>query len=93
MNAPPTSPFLDLLEQIASGIQIFEPYFRHGYDLEGFQDLVHRLKEMEHLGLVGRVWTQVRESGGKEYYNLAMVTNGLTNEGEQLLAAYRAPEK
>jgi len=89
MSTHTTSPFLDLLEQIASGILIFEPYFRHGYDLEGFQDLVHRLKEMEQLGLVGRVWTQVRESGGREHYNLAMVTGGLTADGERLLSQQR----
>ncbi len=55
-----------------------------------FQDLVHRLQEMERLGLVTHVWTQTRQSAGTDYYDMAMVTRGLTEEGERLLASLDA---
>lgn len=84
-----TSPFLDLLERIAEGITIYEPYPRTSQALIEFQDLVHRLLEMERLGLVTHVWTQARQIAGSDYYDMAMVTRGLTTEGEKLLADQR----
>ena len=69
-----TTPLIDLLQQIASGVTIYEPYPRTSQALVEFQDLVHRLQEMERLGLVTKVWTQTKESGGSEYYDMAMVT-------------------
>jgi hypothetical protein len=83
-----TTPLIDLLQQIASGITIYEPYPRTSQALVEFQDLVHRLQEMERLGLVTRVWTQVRQIAGSEYYDMAMVTRGLTEEGERVLAEH-----
>lgn len=84
-----TSPFLDLLERIAEGITIYEPYPRTSQALVEFQDLVHRLLEMERLGLVTLVWTQVRQIAGSDYYDMVIVTSGLTVKGKKLLAELR----
>ena len=85
-----SSSYLQLLEQIASGIVIFEPLSRRGRELLEFQALVERLLEMHQLGLVHQVWTQKREIAGTEYYDMAVVHGGLTAEGEQLLEQQRA---
>lgn len=45
---------------------------------------------MEKLGLVRHIWTQVREIAGTQYYDMAMVQGGLTEEGERLLAEQRS---
>ncbi len=84
-----TSAYLQLLEQIASGIVIYEPFYRRGHELLEFQALVERLLKMHQLGLVHQVWTQKREIAGTEYYDMAVVRGGLTAEGEQLLAKQR----
>ena len=81
-------PVIRLLKQIASGITIYKPYPRTSQALVEFQETVARLQGMERLGLVTKVWTQVRESGGSEYYDMAMVTRGLTEDGERLLAEH-----
>ena len=85
-----TTPFLDLLQQIASGTTIYEPFPRNARGIQEFQDTVARLQEMERQGLVRRIWTQVREIAGTEYYDMAMVQGGLTEEGECLLAEQRS---
>lgn len=87
-----TSPFLDLLQQIASGICIFEPFRRTGREMMEFQDMAHRLLEMERLGLIRRTFTQVREIAGTQYYDLVMVQGGLTTEGERLLSEHQQTE-
>jgi hypothetical protein len=46
------SSFLDLLQQIASGIQIFEPFHRTARNLQEFQCTVERLLKMERLALI-----------------------------------------
>ena len=84
-----TSAYLHLLEQIASGIVIFEPLYRRGRELLEFQATVERLLEMHQLGLVHQVWTQKREIAGTEYYDMAVVRGGLTTGGEQLLEEQR----
>lgn len=84
-----TMPFLDLLIQIRSGIEIFEPFYRNKEGMREFQDLVHRLQEMERAGLVSHVFTQVRQRAGEENIDLAMVRGGLTAEGERLLAEHQ----
>lgn len=81
-----SSPFLDLLKQIGGGVVIFEPFRRDTQGLQEFQDLVHRLREMERLGLVGRLFTQTRTTYRTEYVGLVMVQGGLTAEGRRLLA-------
>jgi len=80
------SAFLDLLKQISSGVMIFEPYPRTAEGMSQFQDTVHRLREMERLGLVGRLFVQTRANREGEYVDLVMVQNGLTDEGRRLLA-------
>ena len=80
------SAFLDLLKQIGSGVVIFEPFPRTAEGMSEFQDTVHRLREMERLGLVGRLFLQTRANREGEYVDLVMVQNGLTNEGRRLLA-------
>ena len=80
------SAFLDLLKQIGSGVVIFEPFRRTAEGVNEFQDTVHRLREMERLGLVGRLFEQTRTNREGEYVNLVMVQNGLTDEGRRLLA-------
>ncbi|HEX8087446.1 MAG TPA: hypothetical protein VF762_01245 [Blastocatellia bacterium] len=81
-----SSPFIDLLRQIAGGVVIFEPFHRDARGMLEFQDLVHRLQEMERLGLVGRLYVQTRASHGPEHVDLVMVHGGLTEEGKHLLA-------
>jgi hypothetical protein len=79
-------PFLDLLKQIASGVVIFEPVPRTAEEMKEFQDTVHRLREMEHLGLVGRLFLQPRTSREAEVVDMVMVHAGLTIKGKRLLA-------
>jgi hypothetical protein len=82
------SPFLDLLNQVADGIVIYEPVRRDRQGLSEFQDIVHRLREMERLGLIGRLFEQKRTSRGAEVIDLVMVQGGLTAEGQRLLAEH-----
>src|ERR1051325_3302471 len=85
-GAAMSSPFLDLLRQISEGIVIYEPFPRDAQGLNEFQDTVHRLREMERLGLVGRLFVQTRTSRDAEYVDMVMVQGGLTVEGQRLLA-------
>jgi hypothetical protein len=78
-------PFLELLKQIAGGVIIFEPFRRDAQGRVEFQDTVHRLREMERLGLVGRLYVQTRTNHRTEYVDLVMVQGGLTLEGKRLL--------
>ena len=80
------SAFLDLLKQIASGVVIFEPYPRTAEAMSEFQDIVHRLREMERLGLVGRLFVQARTNREAEIVDMVMIQGGLTVEGKRLLA-------
>jgi hypothetical protein len=79
------SPLLDLLRQIDAGVSIFEPFRRTSAELVAFQETVRRLQELEQLGLVRRLFTQVRNIAGQDYYDLAMVQGGITAEGKRLL--------
>jgi hypothetical protein len=81
-----SSPFLDLLNQIADGVVIYEPFPRDAQGMTEFQDTVHRLREMERLGLVGRLFVQTRTSRDTEYVDMVMVQGGLTLEGQRVLA-------
>lgn len=81
------SPFLDLLRSIDAGITIYEPARRTAQALTEFQDMAARLLEMEQVGLISQVHTEVQQIAGAEYYNLVMVTRGLTTEGRRMLAA------
>lgn len=85
------SPFIDLLRQISDGVIIYEPFRRDAQGMLEFQDTVHRLQEMEHLGLVGHLFVQTRASHSAEYVDLVMVQGGLTVEGEQLLTEDGSP--
>lgn len=71
-----TPPFLDLLKQIAAGIVIYEPFRRDAEGLRDFQDTVHRLQEMERLGLVGHLFVQRRTNRNEDYIDLVMVQGG-----------------
>lgn len=81
-----SSPFLDLLRQLADGVVIYEPFRRDTQGMAEFQDTVHRLREMERLGLVGRLFEQTRTSRDAEVVDMVMVQGGLTIEGQRLLA-------
>lgn len=81
-----SSPFLDLLRQIAGGVVIFEPFRRDTGGLLEYQDTVHRLREMERLGLVGRLFVQTRTRHSTEYVDFVMVQGGITVEGKRLVA-------
>ena len=81
-----SSPFLDLLRQIADGVVIYEPFRRDAQGMAEFQDTVHRLREMERLELVGRLFMQTRTSRDAEVVDIVMVQGGLTIEGQRLLA-------
>lgn len=81
-----SSPFLDLLRQIADGVVIYEPFRRDAQGMAEFQDTVHRLREMERLGLVGRLFVQTQTSRDAEIVDMVMVQGGLTVEGQRLLA-------
>lgn len=82
------SPILELLKQVADGVVIYEPFRRDAQGMLEFQDMVHRLQEMERLGLVGRLFMQRRTSHSTEYVDLVMVQGGLTVEGKRLLAEH-----
>lgn len=58
-NYPMRSPFLDLLKSIAGGVVIYEPFPRNAQGMMEFQDTVHRLLEMERLGLVSLIYRLV----------------------------------
>ena len=82
-----SSPFLDLLKQIGGGVVIFEPFRRDTQGRREFETTVHRLQEMERLGLIGPLFMQKRTGNGGEYIDLVMVQRGgLTVEGRRLLA-------
>ena len=85
------SPFLDLLKQIASGVIIYEPFRRDAEGMVEFQDTVHRLREMERLGLVGQLFVQTRTSRDAEVVEMVMVQGGLTHEGQRLLDEQSGP--
>lgn len=80
-----TQPLLDLLEQIKSGICIFEPYRRTPQEISDFQDTVYRLQEIKRLGLIRNLFMEKRANADGEYCSLAMVQGGLTPEGERLI--------
>lgn len=84
-NHQPQSSVLKLLAQIAGGVSIFEPYPRTPEGWQKFADTVARLREMEHLELIGRLFVQTRTSFGEERVEMVMVNGGLTEEGRQLL--------
>jgi hypothetical protein len=86
-----SSPFLDLLNQIASGVTIYEPFRRDAQGMAEFQDTAHRLREMERLGLVRQLFVQIRSSRGAEVVDLVMVQGGLTREGQRLLDEQSGP--
>ncbi|MGA9771602.1 MAG: hypothetical protein WBV94_21400 [Blastocatellia bacterium] len=81
-----SSPFLDLLRQISDGVIIYEPFPPDAQGLSRFQDTVHRLREMERLGLVKRLFVQTRPNREAEIVDMVMVQGGLTAEGKRLLA-------
>ena len=83
---PMKSPFLDLLKRIADGVIIFEPFPRNAQTMLEFQDTVHRLLEMERLGLIGKLFIQRRTSRDTEYVDMVMIQGGITVEGQRLLA-------
>lgn len=80
-----SSPFLDLLKQISDGVIIYEPFPPDAEGLSKFQDTVHRLREMERLGLVKRLFVQTRPNREAEVVDMVMVQGGLTVEGQRLL--------
>ena len=80
-----SSPFIDLLKQIAEGVIIYEPFRRDAEGLRSFQDTVNRLEEMERLGMIGRLFIQRRDHRGVEFIDLVMVQGGITIEGRRLL--------
>ena len=80
-----SSPILDLLKQTAHGVVIYEPFRRDAQGMAEFQDTVHRLREMERLGLVGQLFVQTRTSRDAEVVEMVMVQGGLTREGQRLL--------
>jgi hypothetical protein len=82
-------PLIELLNQIAAGVVIFEPFRRDAQGLREFQDTVERLQELERLGWVGRLFVQSRPIRGAEYVNLVMVQGGLTAEGRRVLAEHK----
>lgn len=72
-----TTPFLELLTEIASGTTMFEPVSRTSRDIVEFQNTVARLREMEHLNFIRGVWKQVREIAGQEYYEKEMALDNI----------------
>ena len=80
-----SSPFIELLKQIASGVIIYEPFRRDAEGLRTFQDMVSRLEEMERLGMIGRLFIQKRDHRGEEFIDLVMIQGGITIEGRRVL--------
>jgi len=88
MNVEVQPPFLSLLKQIADGVTIYEPFTRTPEKLREFEDTVARLRKMERLGLIGKLFIQTRTSSGAESVEMVMVTGGITEEGARLLAQH-----
>ena len=65
---------------------IFEPFRRDAEELRDFQDTVHRLQEMERLGLIKHLFIQKRAHRSEEYVDLVMIQGGITFEGQRLLS-------
>ena len=72
---------------------IYEAFMRTPEKLREFEDTVARLREMERLGLVGKLFIQTRTSSGTESVEMVMVTGGLTAEGAQLLAQHHGDNR
>jgi len=89
MNVEIQPPFLSLLKQIADGVTIYEAFMRTPERLREFEDTVARLREMERVGLIGKLFIQTRTSSGEESVEMVMVTGGLTEEGLRLLAQHQ----
>jgi len=87
------SEIIKLLEQIESGISIFEPYHRKASDMVEFQHTVECLFEMKRLGLIRHAYTEKHVIAGREYCDLISVPGGMTEEGRELLRQYRARGK
>jgi hypothetical protein len=90
MNVEVQPPFLSLLKQIADGVTIYEPFTRTSEKLREFEDTVARLREMERLGLIGKLFIQTRTSSGEESVEMVMVTGGITEEGKRLLVQHNS---
>lgn len=78
-----------LLQQIDSGVSIFEPFLRTPEKLAEFDDTVERLREMERLGFVRQLFVQTRTHQGQERVEMVMVVGGLTEEGQRLLTEHQ----
>ncbi len=59
-----------------------------GYNLAEFQTTIERLFEIERPGLMRYVWTQKREIGGQEHFEMAVV-RGLSDEGKCLVTEHK----
>ena len=79
------SAFLGLLKQISTGVVIYEPFPRTAEGVREFQDTVNRLRELERLGLVGRLFVQTRTNRETEIVDMVTIQGGLTAEGKRLL--------
>jgi len=74
-------PFLELLKQVANGVVIYEPFRRDAQVLSEFQDTVHRLQEMESLGLIGKLFVEKHPRQGSDQIDFVMIQGGLTPDG------------
>ena len=90
MSTLSQSQFLKLLQQVADGVTIYEPFLHTPEGLREFEDTVARLQEMEQLGLVKRLFTQTRTSSGNGQVVMVMVVGGLTDEGRRMLSDHDA---
>ncbi|MCP9496552.1 MAG: hypothetical protein MSG64_19085 [Pyrinomonadaceae bacterium MAG19_C2-C3] len=82
------SPFISLLARIDAGVQIYEPFSKTADELRGFEDTVARLREMEHLGLINKLFVQTRTSFGTERVEMVTVVGGLAEEGRRVLGEF-----
>ena len=78
-----------LLDQINSGICIFEPARRRSKDVVEFQETARHLLELEKAGLIGKCVVREAEIAGISYFDMLYVCHGLTGAGQAALQQFR----
>lgn len=76
---------LKLLQQMADGIIIFEPFYRRSKEMMEFQEMAEELLQMSREGLIGRCYTQEHEIAGQSYIDQVVIYEGLTGKGREAL--------
>lgn len=75
------------LQEIADGTTVFKPKSSGNQDMQDFQPIAKVLAYADRQGLLETFVPHKESSTGNRWYDLVMVSGGLSFEGEQFLAA------